>query len=182
MTDDDVVPHGIPLATFIDPAVQLDVAEFAKAHGKGFFVLVTNRAAQPRIRGKTEANPIGKKPPSISEEATGETSVFVLPLVKKPTNQSNLLRVGRGDACDVVVSDLTISKLHAYVMYGDDGFELLDAGSRNGTFVGDTQCNARGLGPATPLKPSSKVRFGSISLTFIDAAQLHTSARARAKK
>ena len=52
------------------------------------------------------------------------------------------------------------------------GFALLDAGSHNGTFIGETEVAARGTGDATPLTSRSRVRFGSVSVTFVDAADV----------
>jgi pSer/pThr/pTyr-binding forkhead associated (FHA) protein len=173
---------GKPLFTFVDASTKMSVAEFAQAHGPAFFVLVTNQPSRPEHRGKTEWNPVSAKAPANEEEKTGDTGVYVLPLVRKPANQSGILRVGRGESCDVVVVDVTISKLHAFVIETRPGaFELFDAGSRNGTFVSETEVAARGTGPATPLTPRAKVRFGSVSMTFLDAEQLHAAAKARAR-
>lgn len=172
---------GKPLFTFVESSTKMTVEEFAKAHGLAFFVLVTNQPSRPEHRGKTEWNPVGAKPPPSSEEKTGDTGVYVLPLVKKPANQSGILRVGRGESCDIVVVDVTISKLHAFVMENNGAFEIFDAGSRNGTFVGETEVAARGTGPATSLTPRAKVRFGSVSMTFLTAEQLHSAAKARAR-
>jgi pSer/pThr/pTyr-binding forkhead associated (FHA) protein len=172
---------GKPLFTFVEAATKMSVAEFAQAYGPAFFVLVTNQPSRAEHRGKTEWNPVSAKGPISGEEKTGDTGVYVLPLVKKPANQSGILRVGRGESCDIVVADVTISKLHAFVMENRGAFELFDAGSRNGTFVGDTEVAARGTGAATPLTPRAKVRFGSVTMTFLDAEQLHGAAKARAR-
>ncbi|HUE71199.1 MAG TPA: FHA domain-containing protein [Pirellulaceae bacterium] len=44
-------------------------------------------------------------------------------------------RIGRGLDCDVVLSDPLSSRVHATVVYQDEGWFVRDAGSRNGTFV-----------------------------------------------
>jgi hypothetical protein len=46
------------------------------------------------------------------------------------------LVIGRDPSCDVYVADERVSRRHAVVRFGDDGWELEDAGSTNGTFHG----------------------------------------------
>ena len=48
-------------------------------------------------------------------------------------NQS--YRVGRSSSCDFVLSDLSVTRIHAEITPVDEGIVVKDAGSRNGTFV-----------------------------------------------
>ncbi len=46
--------------------------------------------------------------------------------------------IGRGAECDVVVPDRQISRVHARLQRVEDGFEVEDLGSKNGTYVNGT--------------------------------------------
>ena len=49
--------------------------------------------------------------------------------------EAEVCTLGRATGCDVVVTGLLISRLHATITRGGPHFLLSDAGSRNGTFV-----------------------------------------------
>jgi hypothetical protein len=48
---------------------------------------------------------------------------------------SRPFRVGRSGEADLVVRDLTVSRLHAQILRTPDGFVLTDLGSTNGTWL-----------------------------------------------
>ncbi len=64
-------------------------------------------------------------------------------------------RIGRGLDCDVVLSDPLSSRVHATVVYQDDGWFVRDAGSRNGTFVNGQKIDEAQLGEGNVLKVGS---------------------------
>jgi pimeloyl-ACP methyl ester carboxylesterase len=43
--------------------------------------------------------------------------------------------IGRSPECDIFLDDVTVSRRHAVVTRGDDGFTIEDLGSLNGTFL-----------------------------------------------
>jgi diguanylate cyclase (GGDEF)-like protein len=45
--------------------------------------------------------------------------------------------LGRGDDCDVVMNDQSVSRRHACIEARPDGFEVVDLHSTNGTFIND---------------------------------------------
>ncbi len=47
----------------------------------------------------------------------------------------DLLTVGRDAGCDVMIADRQVSRVHARLRRVEDGYELEDLGSRNGTHV-----------------------------------------------
>ncbi len=46
-----------------------------------------------------------------------------------------VIDIGRGPHCDIVLSDRVVSREHAYIQRQEDGYHLFDRGSKNGTFV-----------------------------------------------
>lgn len=82
-------------------------------------------------------------------------------IVTVPRNGSPL-SIGRGPGNAVVVDDDTVSWNHAMVWCDGDGLWLQDAGSRNGTFVGDDRVTAK-----VRLDDGAEVRLGTTrTLTF----------------
>ena len=92
---------------------------------------------------------------------------LVLPLKKMQETFPAMITVGRTANNDIVLADVTISKLHAFFQTPAGGLELCDAGSRNGTFVDGRRLPGRGKGEK--VKPGDFVRFGQISLRILDA-------------
>jgi hypothetical protein len=68
--------------------------------------------------------------------------------------------VGRSRDCDVVVSDPNVSRRHAEVRRGEEGWSVVDLGSTNGVKV-----NGRRLDSAR-LKPGDRITIGVTDLTF----------------
>jgi len=68
-----------------------------------------------------------------------------------------VLRIGRATDNDVIVADLGVSRYHSELRRGVSGYEIVDLGSHNGTFVNGQRVSAApvseldiiGIGPAT---------------------------------
>lgn len=56
----------------------------------------------------------------------------------------DLLRIGRQDGIEVVINDASVSRLHAEIRAGSDGWTIRDAGSTNGTSVNSVPLDAIG--------------------------------------
>jgi pSer/pThr/pTyr-binding forkhead associated (FHA) protein len=69
------------------------------------------------------------------------------------------LRLGRGRECEIRLDDARISRLHARLRVGRDDVWLEDAGSRNGTFVGE-----RRIHKAVRLSRRDQVRLGRVRM------------------
>ena len=75
--------------------------------------------------------------------------------------------VGRASASDILISDRHISKLHALFQLVGDVWELSDAGSRNGTCVGNVRLQPRGA--AVTVSYGDIISFGYRTFFFLDA-------------
>ena len=70
------------------------------------------------------------------------------------------ITIGRSPEADVVVLDEKASRIHCGVRLWDGEFYIKDLKSRNGTFVNDQRIEV------AKLKPSDRIRIGSISFLF----------------
>jgi len=71
------------------------------------------------------------------------------------------LKIGRSSTSDLILQDLNVSRLHAELVKRSEGYFILDAGGKNGTFVND-----RRIEEPTLLKPGDRVRMGATTLVF----------------
>lgn len=52
-----------------------------------------------------------------------------------PLDPTRPMHIGRGDSCEVMLTDPVSSRFHAVVYFEEDNWQLRDTGSRNGTMV-----------------------------------------------
>jgi hypothetical protein len=91
------------------------------------------------------------------------------PLAKKPgASFRDRITIGRTANNDVVIEDHSVSRLHAYVRRAD-AWVVADAGSKNGSWLGDAVLEPR---RETALPPGSVLRLGDVMLTFYRAEDL----------
>ncbi|MDB4968146.1 MAG: domain containing protein [Myxococcales bacterium] len=102
--------------------------------------------------------------------AAGEKFPAVLPVRKVQTTFPSMITVGRARNNDIVVPDALVSKFHAFFRQVDADWALSDAGSANGTKVGDVALVPKGA--AEKVRSGEKITFGVSSFRFVDAAGL----------
>src|SRR4051812_10307979 len=78
--------------------------------------------------------------------------------------------IGRSSYCSLVLDSETLSRVHASLRVVDDGVELSDLGSSNGTFVNGVIVK----GP-TRVRPGDDIRLGKVKI-WIDVASARVSA------
>jgi hypothetical protein len=69
--------------------------------------------------------------------------------------------IGRSRDCDIVLDDIGISRRHAHIRPGADGWTIEDLGSTNGVLV-----NGRGVGRAHALHSGDRIELGSTAIIF----------------
>lgn len=67
---------------------------------------------------------------SMLKESDGTTCLYVIDMKNK-----DMLKLGRGNDCDVRISDISVSRSHSILRYYDDDFYLTDIQSKFGTLV-----------------------------------------------
>jgi serine/threonine protein kinase len=79
------------------------------------------------------------------------------------TVRSGRFTIGRSSSCDLTLLDRILSRVHAVIEYGPDGFVVRDESSRNGTFL-----NGRRLKPgeSEPLYFGATIQLGETVLSF----------------
>jgi len=70
--------------------------------------------------------------------------------------------IGRTDENFILLSDASISRLHAKIIRIGDAYEVVDLGSSNGSRV-----NGKLIKSQTPLKSGDRVHFGNIEFVFV---------------
>lgn len=70
------------------------------------------------------------------------------------------LTAGRHPESDLFLDDVTVSRRHAEVVYTDAGYEVIDAGSLNGTYVNRQRIER------TLLQHGDEVQIGKFKLVF----------------
>ena len=162
-----------PFEDFRDDALTLTPAAFAGKYASHF--LVHNETALSGRRGEMEwATVIGPPPtdPPTDDLVSDELKSWAIPIRKRPGNpHPDRMSIGRARSCDLVVRYGFVSKLHAHLMHGEDGFVLRDLGSANGTKVA-----GRPLAPmqSMPIQPGDLVSLGQVEVEIVDAMSFQT--------
>ena len=73
-----------------------------------------------------------------------------------PRGSGTVFTIGRTQDCDLRISDMSVSRRHAELTRGEDGWLLSDLGSHNGTRI-----NGWLVREPVPLRPGDTVQFGS---------------------
>ncbi len=84
-------------------------------------------------------------------------------LTRAPDAQTGQVFIGRGAQCDIVLQEQLVSREHACIQPGSQGWNLVDLGSTNGTFLNGQRLQAH---QAYLLHPGDRVTIGSVSLVL----------------
>ena len=85
-----------------------------------------------------------------------------MPMVFPPGHGTNFT-IGRTQDSDLRIADLSVSRRHAQLSRGEDGWLLRDLGSHNGTRV-----NGWLVREPVPVRPGDLLQFGSAVFVIRD--------------
>lgn len=112
-----------------------------------------------------ETMPLGK---DVLYSEAPELEVY--PLTKKPgASFPDRITIGRTPNNDIVITDASISRLHAYVKLEGKSWLVADAGSKNGSWLDRLSLEAR---KERKLGTRMVLRLGDVDLTFYLAEDL----------
>ena len=80
-----------------------------------------------------------------------------------PPGHGDRFTIGRTRDCDLCLTDLSVSRLHAELMRGSDGWLLNDLGSHNGT-----RLNGWLVRETVSLRAGDRLEFGSLAFVIQD--------------
>jgi hypothetical protein len=167
------------LGHFASDARTLDAVEFRERHGAAFLFHAGASLNPPDFPRGTM---VGMEPRRY-ELPLGKPQADWLVFPVRRTGRCpfpSMIAVGRAANNDVVLLDVSISKFHAYFKDAPSGdglaFVLQDAGSRNGTFLGEQKVPSVKDGPAVAVTSGARIRFGHVLMTFVHAAHLRDMA------
>jgi len=98
-------------------------------------------------------DPWGQAAPPITQPATSEPAPLVF-----PPGSGVRFTIGRTRDCDLCLTDLSVSRMHALLVRREDGWVLSDLGSHNGT-----RLNGWLVREPVPVHPGDRVEFGSMA-------------------
>src|SRR3954453_10431128 len=119
---------------------------------------LARRLAPPRAEPPAVAPPTPQPPPG-APPAPGPAALPPPPLA--PGDRGPVL-IGRSRRCDFVIADASVSRRHALLLKGDEGWTVYDLGSTNGTRI-----NGWRVGRAA-LRPGDELELGASRFRFAD--------------
>ncbi len=120
-------------------------------------------ALHESLGGETET--ILTEPISLEDVPDGTAGMFVVRQGPKRGSRIHLdseqITIGRHPESDIFLDDVTVSRRHAEVRKVDEGFEVADAGSLNGTYVNQSRVEQERLADGDELQ------VGKFKLVYI---------------
>ncbi|MBI5508623.1 MAG: FHA domain-containing protein [Deltaproteobacteria bacterium] len=169
----------VRLFEYVVPVRKMTRGEFVAAHPHPFLVAAVAsdvRRQDWTFKTQTLGNIPAKLATLVAEEELtllpGLADFEVIPIVKALNNPwQGHVSVGRARNNDIVLTDISVSKLHAQLRRGAaQTCYVKDAGSRNGTRVNDVRLDAH---LEVEVRVGDKITFGRADATFVDANSLY---------
>jgi hypothetical protein len=156
-------------------------SSFEALHGRAFLLL--RRAGDKRLQVPARPSRTLSTSMPATREELHPSRYLVFPIRKTPRSLiDRFYAVGQTRNNDIVVRDVSVSKFHAY--FQDDergGFVLQDARSTNGTFLNGARVPRQGDADPIAVSSGDRVRFGTVELSFLVAAEFRQLVRSVTK-
>jgi hypothetical protein len=109
-----------------------------------------------------------RAPPRLAGTPSGEASRPSLPIVNPaplvfPPGSGVRFTIGRTRDCDLCLTDLSVSRMHALLVRREDSWVLSDLGSHNGT-----RLNGWLVREPVQVRAGDRVEFGSVAFIIQD--------------
>jgi pSer/pThr/pTyr-binding forkhead associated (FHA) protein len=154
-------------------AAQLSADEFEDRYGNAFLLVSTTGFKQSKNATSTEVLLLDLED-DVGERTAG-VSVRILPIRASKNSLTHLVTVGRTSKNDVTISDISVSRFHAFFKRNPaGGFQIHDSGSTNGTTVNGASVCTREAGPPTNVASGDNIRFGQVDVTFLEVDALRS--------
>jgi len=122
-------------------------------------------AQRPEAQRPEAQRPEAQRPERVPEPGWHGPGVSPTPL-SFPPGRGGRFTIGRTRDCDLCLSDLSVSRLHAELVRNGDGWLLNDLGSHNGT-----RLNGWLVRETVPVREGDLVEFGSVMFILRDDPQ-----------
>jgi hypothetical protein len=174
-----MMPDFPSLPELMSQAAKLPLHEFVKQFPHYYLITECIGTTSGSWNVATEAPAATTEITNFKAGARG--LLGVAPVVKREgvNPYAAMITLGRARNNDVAITDISVSKLHAWIRRGDNGsfttgdFSITDAGSRNGTFVNGVEV----LREPHLLPVGAHLRLGLVEFLFVDGIGLHRALR-----
>lgn len=174
----EAMESPLRLVELLDEVEGLDSATFTDRYGEAY--LLQSGAGAPLQPANRSYNPTvndGSRRAGGGQLTTEMAKMLLYP-VRRRDSSGLFITVGRAKTSDIPLRDESVSAFHAFFQRRSAGeFILLDAGSKNGTFVNSEPVPREGVGRPTAVVPGDEIRFGSVVTTFLLCEELLALAR-----
>jgi hypothetical protein len=164
---------GLGVEDLREDVARLSPDEFVRKHGVAFLLLSSAGFRRPKNVSSTEVHLLDVDA-EVAERTAG-VSVEIVPIRNSQNSLTHLITVGRAANNDVAITDISVSRFHAFFKRSPSGgLQLHDAGSSNGTVVNGFSVCTKEAGPAMDVLAGDSIRFGQVDSTYLDAAALRS--------
>jgi hypothetical protein len=149
----------------------LDAEAFKQKHGHAFLIHRSDSPVARKQDGRrlTVSSMTVRDAEGIPMEPEPDLIVFAL-RHGRHRQPGEFISVGRSASNDVVIPFEPITRFHALFSRGATGqFFILDAGSKNGTFMNDQPVPTKGRGEPLQVQSGALIRLGPLNFTFLSA-------------
>jgi pSer/pThr/pTyr-binding forkhead associated (FHA) protein len=164
---------AMPLAAFLKDLEGTNAEQFVKHHGDAFLLLYGGpQGADAPFKASTTAA-MGDFKAGTGDAPRPQLDFQVFPVRKTSRSRySGFIAVGRADTNDIVLPDGSVSRFHAFITQEQARYFVAAAGTKNGTFLNDLPLSLEAGSEPVELTAGSRIRFGSVELTFLRGAEL----------